>query len=501
MTTAARPGHVPDVGARSLRRQMRAWRRDRADTTLYEQLSEAYVWVFTLVLLGAMAISAMVQTRVSIAAGCTTSTCDDARTSLVWATVAATTAVALAAAAAIGPVMVTPATGAWLLTSPIDRGPLLRSRLFVASGATALGCAVAVAVTGLLAGIPYGAIVVLAVASGLVGAAGTAAAATWQARGGRATRLVALTLGVLTAGWLLLVALDAEPGTEAGWLAGPVGWAAIAAALLAMIALLVRATTRLSRLLRAHLVPGGSLLSSLSGALAGLDLALAYDVLVARRWRTAATVRPVRGGPAGAWALVWRDVVRLRRSPGPLAALAGTLLVPYVVLRLDLDDTVVIASALAAFLGGLWSFTALRTTGRNPGLVRCFPMSSAAVRSATAAVPGGLLLLWSLAAAPAIGHSLDDPTVGDVLLVSVATGATALGAIFRWMLAPPPDYSMPLVASPTGAIPTGLIISALRGFDVLALGVVPLLVTPDANGALVSLGLTGSVASYLVSRR
>ncbi|MCL8253352.1 DUF6297 family protein [Aeromicrobium fastidiosum] len=109
---------VGATGARSLRRQMRAWRRDRADTTLYEQASEAYVWVFTIVLGGAMAISAMVQTRVSIASACTTSTCDDARTSLVWATVAGMVATTLAAAQAIGPVMVTPATGAWLLTTP-----------------------------------------------------------------------------------------------------------------------------------------------------------------------------------------------------------------------------------------------------------------------------------------------------------------------------------------------------------------------------------------------
>lgn len=480
---------------------MRSWRRQRADTTLYEQISEAYIWVFSALLLGAMAISAMVQTRVSIASGCTTSTCDTARTSLVWATAVGVVAVALAAAQAIGPVMVTPATGAWLLTAPIDRRPLLRSRLLVASAAATLVCGLVVAVTGLLAGLTYGAIGVLAVSTALAGGAATAAAAAWQTRGGRATRLVAVALAFLTTGWLLLIALDVEPGTTSDWLEGPAGWSAAGAALMAVVVLLARANRLLPSLLRAQLVPGGSLVSSLSGALAGLDFSLAYDVLVARRWRTAATVRPVRGGPGGAGALVWRDLVRLRRSRGALGALAAALLVPYVVLRLDLDDTVVLASGLAAFLCGLWSFSALRTTGRNPGLVRCFPMSLAAVRGATLAVPGGLLLVWSLAAAPAIGQSLDGATAGDTLLVAVATGAAALAAIARWMLAPPPDYSMPLVASPTGAIPTGLIGSALRGFDVLALGIVPLLVAPDSTGALVSLLLSGSVVSFLVSRR
>lgn len=487
--------------AATLRRQMRAWRRDRADTTLYEQASEAYVWVFTTVLLGAMAVSAVVQTRVSIAAACTTTTCDDARRSLVWATAAGVVAVALAAAQAVGPVMVTPATGAWLLTTPIERAPLLRARLAAAVGAALVVCAAVVAVVALLAGLAPGGVAVLAVTAGLAGAVAIAAAAGWQSRDGRPTRRSGVALALVVAAWLLAVALDVEPSTTSTWLVGPTGLVLLGATAVVLVVLLLRAATVVPRLLRAHLVPGGSLLASLSGALAGLDLSLAYDVLVARRWRTAATVRPSLGGPGGAWSLVRRDVVRLRRSPGALAALVGSLLVPYVVLRLDLRDTSVLASALAMFLAGLWSFSALRTTGRNPGLVRCFPMSLAAVRSATLVVPGGLLLVWSLAAAPAIGGTLTGATPADVVMVSVATGATSLAAIARWMLAPPPDYSMPLVASPTGAIPTGLIGSALRGFDVVALGVVPLLVAPTATGALVSLALTGSVVSYLVARR
>lgn len=86
-------------------------------------------------------------------------------------------------------------------------------------------------------------------------------------------------------------------------------------------------------------------------------------------------------------------------------------------------------------------------------------------------------------------------------MVSVAAGTAALAAIARWLLAGPPDYSQPLVSSPAGAVPISLIGSTLRGFDVLALGIVPLLVAPDATGALVSVALSGSVLSYLVSRR
>lgn len=492
---------VAPVGARELRRQMRSWRRDRADTTLFEQLSEAYIWVFSTIVIGAMAISAMIQTRVSVASECTTATCGDARTSLVWAAAAGIVAVALAAAGAIGPIMVTPATGAWLLTTPIDRRPLLRSRLALACLASAFACGVVVATTALLAGFDDHAIAVLSALGTIAGACAAAGAAAWQSLGGRPTRVVALSLGGLVWVWTLLIALDLAPGTTSGWIDGPVGWALLAGAGVAMIALIVRAASRLSALLRAQLVPGGSLLSSLSGALAGLDLTLAYDVLVARRWRTAATVRSVRGGPGGLWALAWRDVVRLRRSIGAVTALATALVVPYLVVALGLDAAVIPITAFTAFVSGLWLFSALRTTGRNPGLVRCFPMSLSAVRSATLIVPGSVLAVWSLAAAPAIRHGLDRTAPGDVVLVALATGMAGLVAIARWLLAPPPDYSQPLVSSPAGGVPVGLLLSTLRGFDVLALTVIPLLASPDALGALISLGLGGAALSILVTRR
>lgn len=489
-----------EASARSLRRQMRSWRRERADTTLYEQISDAYVWIFSIVVIGAMAISALIQTRVSIATGCTAATCEDARTSLVWASVAGVLAVALASAQAVGPVMVTPATGAWLLTTPIDRGPLLRSRLVLAGITSALTCGAVVALTTLLAGFEPIAIVVLSLTAGIAGAGAASAAAAWQPGGGRVTRWTSFALAVVTAAWMLLIALDRAPTTTEDWTGGATGWIVLGVVLAASVALTVVAARRLTSLLRAQLVPGGSLVASLSGALAGLDFTLAYDVLVARRWLTAATVRPVRGGPGGLWALVWRDVVRLRRSRGAVTALVASLLVPYVVVRLGLDDVVILASALAAFLTGIWLCSALRTTARNPGLIRCFPMSLAEVRTATLVVPAAALVVWSLAAVPAIAD-VTDGALAETVLVALATGMAALGAIARWLLAPPPNYSQPLISSPAGGIPTGLVGSTLRGFDVLLLLTIPLLALPDANGALISLALNAAVLSFLVNRK
>lgn len=484
---------------RPLRRQMRSWRRQRADTTVLAQASEAYIWVFSVVVVGAMSTSALIQTRASIAAGCSTARCEDARMSLIWASLAGALAVCLGVAAMLGPVLVTPALGTWLLSTPVDRAALLRARLASATLLSAAACGGTVAVAGLLGGLDHAALIILGVTAAVLGAGVVGAAATSQARSRPTSRRAALLLGAVACAWLLGIAVDRMLLTSGGWLDGPAGWALLIGAVASTIALLGRATRGLRSLRRAQLVPGGSLLSNLSGALAGLDPSLAYDLLVARRWLATATVRPVRGGPGGPWALVWRDVVRLRRSPGAVAAVLASLLIPYVMVALDLGGAAVLAGGLAVFVTGVWLCPALRTTARGSDLVRWFPMSTAVVRAATLVVPAGVLVAWSLAAAPAMAHPVDG---GPVVAVSVALAAATAGfaATARWLLAGPPDYSRPLISSPAGAVPTGLVGSTGRGFDVLALAVVPLLVAPDAVGAAISLVLSCSILGYLVTR-
>jgi hypothetical protein len=159
----------------------------------------------------------------------------------------------------------------------------------------------------------------------------------------------------------------------------------------------------------------------------------------------------------------------------------------------------VMNAALAAFITGVWLCSALRTTARGSDLVRSFPMPVSVVRLATLAVPAVVLLVWAMAAAPAMASTVDGG-IAVTVLVAASTAMATLGAICRWLLAGPPDYSSPLVSSPAGAIPTGLIGSTLRGFDVLTLLTVPLLVAPDAIGSLVSLALSACVISYLVTR-
>lgn len=487
---------------RALRSQMREWRRGRADTTVGEVLSEAYIAVFAVCMLGAMAISAIVQTRDSFTAACTTTSCEDARSTMAWVAALGVLAVTLAAARTVGPVMVSPAVGSWLLTAPLDRAPLLRPRLLATTVVTTLGAALISAVASVLAGFGVTTIVVFTAAVAVTATCALMFAAVWQPHGGGATRLAGWVMAA--AAWLGLVSIagSAEPGAldASGW-HPQAGVAAIVLLGALSALLLVRALAALSRVRRDQLTPGGSLLASLSGALAGLDLALMYDVLIGRRWLRVSTVRPVRGGPGGAWALVWRDIVRLRRSASSLVILIAAAVVPYVAAALDLGEVVPLIGGLTAFGAGLALCSALRTSSRTPGLVRCFPMSAAVVRTACLAVPGALLVIWALAAAPALHRAMEPITWPDAAAVAVAMGLAGICAIARWLLASPPDYSRPLVSSPAGAIPTGLFGSLLRGFDVLILVIAPVLFAPSLIGAEVSVVLATIVLAVLLNRR
>lgn len=466
-----------------------------------EVLSDAYIAVFATCMLSAMAASAIRETRASISASCTTSVCSDARFSSAWVCVVALLAVTLAIARAVGPVQVSPAEGSWLLATPVDRAAVLRPRLGLVVALAALVSAATGAVASVLAGFDVRSIG-LVIASVIAGGTGAATFAT-TAQSGRdwSVRAATWVLGCLTWAGLVLIAAGAVPAAPASKPVGVGTGLAIAGVLGAGAAgLLIAAARRLPRIHRDRLVPGGALLASLSGALASLDLALTYDILIARRWLARSTVRPVRGGPKGAMALVWRDVIRLRRSPTALLILAAASVVPYLMVSIDLGPLVVLAGASTLFLTGLPLCSALRTTSRNAGLVRCFPMSPIAVRAACLVVPAGVLVVWSAGAWPAVHAATSPGSWADSALMAVAMATAALVAIARWLLAPPPDYSRLVVSSPAGGVPAGLVSSLLRGFDVLVLLTAPILISATAGGAAVSLGLAAIVLVVVIRR-
>jgi hypothetical protein len=276
----------------------------------------------------------------------------------------------------------------------------------------------------------------------------------------------------------------------------------VASAVVAIVTVLfaVRAVLGLRRLSRTDLALGGSLVPGLSGALATLDLALAHDVLVSRRWRTRSTVRSRRGGPEGVEALLWSELVRLGRSPQALATLAATVVLPYLASTAGLGRVVVLVGVAAGFLAGLGLLTGLRVVTRASSLSRVLPWPDWQVRGACLALPGAALVLFGLATTPAVHASMavDWPSA---VIIAVAVGAGATACATRWMTGRPPDYTRPLVSTPAGAVPANLYGSVLRGFDVLLLVTAPLLIAPTSGGAIVSMALSVTVVSVLLGRR
>jgi hypothetical protein len=182
-----------------------------------------------------------------------------------------------------------------------------------------------------------------------------------------------------------------------------------------------------------------------------------------------------------------------------LVALAGALVLPYLATALGLGHAMVVVVALTGFVAGVGLFTSLRVLSRTASLLRCFPLPASAVRWACLGVPAAVLVLWGVATTPAVHDAIGGAWTTS-LAVALACGAVIAVAAVRWMTSRPPDYRLPLVTSPMGAVPTSLYFSVLRGFDVLLLGTVPLLVAPTTNGAAVSVALMAAVLSFLVSR-
>ncbi len=483
---------------RELRGDIRHWRRGRANKKLMDALSDAYIALFVTLMFGSMATNVVLNVRRVGARLCTTPGCQEARTLLPWLAALAAVLMVLSVARLFGPVFASPAVGTWLLPSPVDRAAVLRPRLvwtvLISVGLTGL---VAVA-SASLGGFASSALLAFVGSAAVVSVVVVALAAVSQSRGGLLGRVLALLLGVLLWVGLLLLALTAvpltgAPGVPTGWLVG-----IVVAALLAVL-LLVISLRDIGRLRRVDVARGGSLAPGLSGALATLDLALVYDVLLAHRWAGRGAVRPRRGGPGGPAALVTYDLVRLLRSPQVPLVLLASVVVPYTAATAGAGRVVVLIAALTGFVAGLRLLTSMRVITRTPSLIRAMPFPVATTRMATLAVPAGCLLVFGLATVPAL-HAAEGRPWAEVVPLGVTVAASALASATRWVTGRPPDYTRPLVSTPAGGVPTNLYGSVIRGVDVLLLTTAPLLLLPTGTGTAISLVLSFLVLSYLVGR-
>lgn len=478
--TQTRFGEIHEVDERQLQLLMKDWRRGRATRTLWQAVSDAYVALFATAVIGAMLIGAIVQAQHAVAV-CDSAACVAGRGLLPWAALAGALAFTLAASLMFGPVLASAAEGFWLMDAPVGRRKLLAKRLWLAiCAALALGAAFGALVAALTGSSPS-AVGAWALGTGL-GASGLVAIAAVEQTAERRWVLRTLqwlvglagiaALGVVvgtSAGWFYLPGLEAF-GAELAYVVAAVGFvAAIGASWLAYV--------RLNNIRRQRLTSGGSLLSGMQGAMFALDFGLVRDILVERNASLRGHVRPTRGVGHGLASLVWRDVQRLLRYPRPLLFWLASMIVPYAIAALGLAIVNPTLSALVLMVALVPFMNSLRVLSRTKGLARCLPYSTRSIRTAAMIVPAILAGLWAGASVPAfMGLGTTSAHVGviDALVVALLTGTAGLLAAVRWVSAQPANYTMPMVATGAGAMPPGLMFNLVRGFDIVALVTLPL---------------------------
>ncbi len=472
--------HEPDeywageVDEKQLLLLMGDWRKGRTTRNIWQALGDAYVMVFSLLVILAMLISLIIQAQ-GQASGCSATGCRTARELLPWAALAGVLAFAVAAARIFGPVLASASEGFWLLDAPINRSRVLVRRLWVAVGAGFVGGAAIGALVSALTGSAGLAIVAWTVATGLAAGGVVAFAAAQQG----VERVWSVKLVGALAGVAGLAALLAVVGSATGWfhleitssVAVSSAWTVAAAGALLLVVSAILARLRLNRIRRSRLMSGGSLASGMQGAAFALDFALMRDILQERDAVERGQVRPTRGRGMGLQTLIWRDVQRLTRFPKPLLTLAVTAVVPYAVEALGMGRFSSTISALVLVAALVPFFTSLRVLSRTKGLMRCLPFTTSQVRTAASVVPGVLAGIWAIAVVPAfhgVGSSTHSSWVQAVMLAVITAAAGYIGAI-RWVSAKSADYSTPMVATQMGAMPPGLMFNLVRGLDMVAL--------------------------------
>ncbi|MGH1561291.1 DUF6297 family protein [Mumia sp. DW29H23] len=478
---------APVPSPRALRRRLTRARRAHANRTWLQVAEDAYVAIFSLLMLGVVVGAALAQVHHELL-GCPTEGCGVVREELPVVVAVGTIGAVLHALASIGPVVSSGASAQWVLASPVARGGLLRRPYAAALGVAVAAC---VAFPGVaMSGTTASPTVVVAVLVGAVGAGllATALATAAQPHPG-ARRAVGIVGDVLLTGAVVLAAAVAS---GISWeLAGGATHAVAIAGVLVGVGLVavVLATPRIGRLTRADVEPGGALVAGLTGAAYGLDLSLVGEVLTARRFRLLGARRSWRGLGRGFGAVVVREAMRLARSPRRLLGLAAGAVVAQVGAAIGLGSLAVLLAALVGYAATRWTTASLRIVWRSPGLRRALGVDDLALLVGLALPGGAVAAVWAVV----VTLLLPGGSVVEAVVLTLAIWS----GIVRSAASAPPRFDGPLVTSPMGALPPGAVGAVVRGPDAAVLGSLALALGASTGWAV---GLAVVVAAWSLWR-
>jgi hypothetical protein len=362
-----------------------------------------------------------------------------------------------------------PAAGVrWWVPTPADRTGLaspsvVRAVLIGVGAGLVVGgvpaAFVGVAVTGILADAALGA------ALGLLVVAGTGVLqVTGAASGPLPGRVLTVLLAVVPVAGLGLALWAPD------WAAWAAPWPVTAGLAVLGGAALAFWATRLDRLRAGELRARASAAMQASAALLSLDSGGMSRALGGGP--TSSRVLPwlpgTARGPVGA--LLAADATLLARSPAALAGLvalaaAGAFVVQVPVLAGGIGLWAVLVAA--GYAGALAGAVGPRSAGENPRLDSLVPLGARATRAVRTAWPVLTAAVVLVAIAVALGGG---QWVVTAALAVVVLGAAAVRTAYRG----PVPWDVPMIATPAGGVPTGLVLHQLKGLDLAVLGTLPL---------------------------
>ncbi|MEV0900960.1 DUF6297 family protein [Actinoplanes sp. NPDC049802] len=470
-------------------RRTQAAHRDRGETA-----ATAYVFVFSVLVLAAMAQETLAAVFSPLVPSLTGSG------ALAWAAVCA--GLIFATLRRLGPVTVSRPAAYFLLTAPVSRRRLLSPTLAVAAvGAALAGAATALGILGHAASTGT---IALTGTGAVLGVLLTLAAALAQARPrtGRIADTVARL--AIAAGLATLVAEEAgwTPPTPGGW--PPAAVVVPLTGLLTVVAAagLLLAVRDLARTPNDRILESAKTAGTLADSVYGVEPSFLADMLERRYWahrRLRSTPLPRRLPP-----LTGQDLLLARRrlprllwaaaattlplllSGAPAWLLAGTLLI----------GTMVVARTTTA---------PVRTDATNPVLLRLLGLTSRQALWQRLWVPAAVGTVWATLALGQLQLTGALPP-GQWWPLGLALGPVGAIAGLRAARTGLVRNDLLPFETPMGSVPTGPLLHAFAGLDLLILAlptVVALVTAAPATWSLLlfqlGVAVVGTLAYMTVS--